>query len=379
LRRWWWRQLAANRAGVLIVVALLLVTLLVPMPALPFRTLLVLAAVLAAGTLRFFLTDARVGRPPGKRFPIGRIRLHLLAEGEAGAHRPVIWVGGGHGEGLVMAHLHRAIARETRSILFDRAGAGWSDPAPLPLTIASEVAHLDALLSAAGEQGPFVLAGHSFGGLFALNFAQRFPERVAALVVMDPTPPANVTVAGRVSFGALIAKAPWRALALQFGMRWAGDPEIDDSASAFGRAVSEWADVINRNSLQPKSVIAEAAAFEAAMHRSFDMVTGDGALADIPLVLMLADPHAADEQHVHDQVKELLRLDVHQQRNFWRAMDESNEAQLRLSGNSHKVMAAPGSSHMFPYECPEVVLDQVRRMLRVSAPAGEVATDSRAR
>jgi pimeloyl-ACP methyl ester carboxylesterase len=155
------------------------------------------------------------------------------------------------------------LAGETRSILFDRAGAGWSELGRLPITINSEVEQLKVLLEAADEKGPFVLAGHSFGGLFCANFAQRYPELVAGLILTDPTPPANVTCAARLSFETLIRKAPWRAFALQLGLQRLGSPEITDHDSPFYKCLSDWTDIINRNLLQPKSVIAEAAAFEA--------------------------------------------------------------------------------------------------------------------
>ena len=162
--------------------------------------MITVAAVFLIGIVKFFIFDARLGNPPGKRFSVNGTQMHLWAEGEARHQHPVIWVGGGHGEGLVMHHLHGALKGETRSILFDRAGAGWSELGPLPITIDGEVEQLKLLLEAAGEKGPFVFAGHSFGGLFSANFAQRYPELVAGLVLMDPTPPANVTCAGAVEF-----------------------------------------------------------------------------------------------------------------------------------------------------------------------------------
>lgn len=374
MRRLWWHLLASNRVATPIVAALGVLGG-VTHAAWPWFGVacLTVAAVALLGVLKFFWFDARLGLPPGAWHSVRGQRMHMLAEGETRGRHPVIWVGGGHGEGLVMFHLHRAMAGETRSILFDRAGAGWSDFGPLPLTIQAEVEQLKLLLDAAGESGPYVIAGHSFGGLFSVNFAHRYPELVAALVLMDPTPPANVTFAGRLSFGTLVRKAPWRALALQFGLKSAGDPEISDADSPFHACLHEWADVINRNSLQPKSVLSEAAAFDAAMANPFDMVIGSGALGDTPLSLLLANPSAESDAEMRSQVRSMLALNPKQEENFWAAMDESMEHQLALSRDSVKTLAPPGSSHMFPYEHPQFVLDAVRRAIN-KKPAGGAAT-----
>ena len=176
----------------------------------------------------------------------------------------------------------------------------------------------------------------------------------------------------------MIRKAPWRAFALQLGLQRLGDPEITDHDSPFYKCVSDWADIINRNSLQPKSVIAEAAAFEGALKQPFDMVIGAGSLGDIPLHVLLANPSPEADQQMRDQLRTVLDVNAVQEKNFWAAMDESMEHQLLLSRNSVKTLAPPGSSHMFPYEYPEFVVDAVRQMIRTKAPDA-AATDSSVR
>ena len=368
--RAWYRLLGTNLAGAAVALLLLIAGFcVIETSALAGWTLWILAATCAAGAAKFLLIDRQRGEGPGRRIVVDGVAMHILAEGRADDAHPILWIGGGHGEGLVMAHLHRAAATRTRSVVFDRAGAGWSELGTLPLTIKRETAQLARLLEVAGERGPFVLAGHSFGGLFALNFASRYPGLVAGIVAMDPTPPANVTWAGRLSFGRLLRLAPWRALALQLGLRRAGDPEIDDTTSAFHRCVADWAQAINRNSLRPKSVIAEAMAFRSALDEPFDMVNGEGALGDIPLVLLLANPHPADDAKMRGQVKTMLALDAVQEANFWSAMDESMAHLQRLSRRSRTTLAPPGTSHMFPYEHPEFVLQEVLSMANVMANA----------
>ena len=101
----------------------------------------------------------------------------------------VVWITGSHESGNQLNHLHKAMRQETRSIQFDRPGTGWSDPGPFPRRTGREAEELATLLERAGEPGPFVLIGHSYGGLLAANFARRFPAKTAALIMADGTPP----------------------------------------------------------------------------------------------------------------------------------------------------------------------------------------------
>ena len=72
----------------------------------------------------------------------------------------------------------------------DQPSPGRSDQAPMPRTAADVVTELHALLAAAGVPGPYVVVGHSLGGLFSQLYAQTYPADVAGVVLVDPTPPA---------------------------------------------------------------------------------------------------------------------------------------------------------------------------------------------
>ncbi|MFK0257973.1 alpha/beta hydrolase [Streptomyces sp. NPDC090445] len=167
---------------------------------------LAVGVLLLSGAVRHLVLVAREAgaRPaPGKLVDVGGHRMHVLAEGPAGDGPTVVWMPGGHAPGEEFRQLHTMMAARTRSVLVDRFGSGWSDAGPFPRTTAAEAEELVAALEGAGERAPYVLVGHSFGGLLVANTARRRPDLVAALVLLDPTPleviafgPPNRLVAG---------------------------------------------------------------------------------------------------------------------------------------------------------------------------------------
>jgi len=79
-----------------------------------------------------------------------------------------------------------AVAQFARTLSYDRAGLGWSEASGLDATAANAAEDLARLLDAVGIEEPVILVGHSFGGLIARVFQQRYPERVAGLVLAEP-------------------------------------------------------------------------------------------------------------------------------------------------------------------------------------------------
>ena len=114
-----------------------------------------LGLLLAVASLSHLWTLTKFQRsvpPPGQMVDIGGYRVHMLAEGQARDGRPpVVWFAGGHANGFAMHHLHRAFRDETRSILIDRPGTGWSDAGPFPRTTAREAQEMVIALERAGE------------------------------------------------------------------------------------------------------------------------------------------------------------------------------------------------------------------------------------
>src|SRR5207302_3303547 len=85
--------------------------------------------------------------------------------------------------GFSWAATQREVSTFTRACWYDRAGYGWSDPAPAPHTSADAARDLHALLNAAHIPAPYVLVGHSIGGLNVRVYAGMFRQDVAGVGV----------------------------------------------------------------------------------------------------------------------------------------------------------------------------------------------------
>lgn len=154
----------------------------------PVFALLLLGAVGGGYETVREAADANAYPMPGQLIDVGGHRLHLHCTG-SGSPTVVIQPGGGdYSSG--MAWIAPAVATQTRVCVYDRAGRGWSEPAGSPQDAIQIATDLHTLLQRADISGPYVLAGHSFGGLYVLAYADRYPDEVAGLVLVDSTNPA---------------------------------------------------------------------------------------------------------------------------------------------------------------------------------------------
>jgi pimeloyl-ACP methyl ester carboxylesterase len=122
--------------------------------------------------------------PLGQLYEAAGRRLWLHRSG-SGGHPVVVFLPGASAVDLDYLNIHDQAATLTTSVLYDRGGTGWSDPAELPRTAAEVATELRDLLRAAGVPGPYLLAAHSLGGAYARRFAQLFPAEVAGVLYLD--------------------------------------------------------------------------------------------------------------------------------------------------------------------------------------------------
>lgn len=118
------------------------------------------------------------------RLPDGR-RLNFRCAGRGSP--TVLFEGGFAATSLAWSKVQSEVALAHKACSYDRAGYGFSDPGPLPRDGAATAKDLDDGLRAAGLTGPFVLVGHSAGGLYVRLFADRRPGDVVGMVLVDPS------------------------------------------------------------------------------------------------------------------------------------------------------------------------------------------------
>src|SRR3712207_2549671 len=112
--------------------------------------------------------------PPGEMVDVGGYGLHIDCVGKGG---PTVVLDAG--SGLFSAQwvrVQRQVSHTTRVCAYDRAGMGWSEMGPDPRDARRITGELHALLTKAGIEEPYVLVGHSFGGMYMQTYAARYPE-----------------------------------------------------------------------------------------------------------------------------------------------------------------------------------------------------------
>ena len=149
--------------------------------------------VLALASVGAGVQDITSGRvvqdypAPGRTFAVGNHRLHIDCRGTGG---PTVVLFNGMGElSASWARITNRVSDTTRVCAYDRAGQGWSDDVDERQDGVTAAADLHSLLTAAGEQGPYVLVGHSIGGPYALTYAAQYPGDVAGMVLLDSSSP----------------------------------------------------------------------------------------------------------------------------------------------------------------------------------------------
>ncbi|MGI5285698.1 alpha/beta fold hydrolase [Nonomuraea polychroma] len=200
-----------------------------------FTALVALAAVAGFGYEIVARQDDGTRHPaPGRLVRVDEHRLHLTC---AGAGTPTVVLEAGLAESSAnWADIQRGLAGSARVCAYDRAGYAWSEDGPGPRTAWQAAGELGALLAAAGERGPYVLAGHSYGGNVVRVFADRWPDLTAGLVLIDVTDETAVD-AMNLSRPLLATQFTGYGLLARAGLlRLAGDALVPAEATAFARA-----------------------------------------------------------------------------------------------------------------------------------------------
>lgn len=190
--------------------------------------------------------------PAERTVDIGTHTLHAVV---SGAGVPVVVFDGGIGAlGSEYAQLQERVASATTAITYDRAGYGSSEAGPLPRDSFTEASELRALLERLGVAGPYILVGHSLGGLNVEVFAALYPEDVAGMVLLDPPPLGFILGKEYVELASMASRMTeeWQGIADR-GMESASEQELAE-AEFFQMLASEHREMFRASAEQAQSV-----------------------------------------------------------------------------------------------------------------------------
>jgi len=152
-----------------------------------FAMLLALAVIGAIYQAVATQIDQRTYPPPGEMVDVGSHSLHINCVGQGSP--TVILESGLATMSADWANVQPQVANTTRVCSYDRAGTGWSEPGPEPRDPKQIARELHALLANAGIDGPYILVGQSFGGLYVRMYASQYPKEVEGMVLVDASHP----------------------------------------------------------------------------------------------------------------------------------------------------------------------------------------------
>lgn len=225
----------------------------------------------------------------GERIDIGGRALRVVRAGPAVAAGPlVVCEHGAFGCASDWAVVQEKLAaRGLRSVAYDRAGLGHSDPGPEPRDGRAINDDLEALLSALGEDGPILLCGHSMGGLMVRLFALERDRQVVGLVLVDAMTPDVLTLPGGATaiagFGRLLQVAGQGA---RFGLMTPVSFVSGNLIGLTGQAAVE------KRRIHASASHAQAAAAEVICWPDTSRMAGAVELpADLPVAVVTAGAH----------------------------------------------------------------------------------------
>jgi pimeloyl-ACP methyl ester carboxylesterase len=294
----------------------------------------------------------------GRSIQVGLLKFNLNCSGKGSP--AVILDSGLGGPALDWILVQPEVAGFTRVCSWDRAGYGWSDPSPAPRTSEQIAKELKAVLDAAGEAGPFLLVGHSFGGYNVRVFTSRYPNDVTGLVLVDASHPDEGPRTDAVLSAVQLKKQKqderrremWDRimdpLKLQFG--------LDRLSLALGlkhsphltRSLQEEFLYLEQLPNYQRTVGAEDRSFET----SGAQAVAAGSLGDRPLIVLTAGkPYDADPL--------LNPAQSRRQNDIW--IHELQVDEMHLSTRGTQVIV-PDSGHDIPQESPGAIVAAIHNV-----------------
>jgi pimeloyl-ACP methyl ester carboxylesterase len=313
--------------------------------------LIILVPLLAAFGAVYDSIEKHLNQPPGRLVNIGGYRLHLDCTGQ-GATTVVLESGLGD-DRLVWYKVQPAISKLTRVCSYDRAGLGFSDPQPGRQPDSRTVAeNLHRLLANGGVAPPYVMVGHSLGGIHIRVYQSLYPAEVVGLVLVDSAHPDQDR---RLPRG---AKRPQSHRAFESELLdWAGSLGFWHLVGSCSGVLPEIAALQHKVECRWQAVKAREAEARA-FGSSEDEGRQTGSLGSMPLVVLSRDPEK-------DALSGLVPAESNPQFQDQWAQLQNELAHLSTNGNR---VIATGSTHYVQLDRPDLVVAAVQNVLDATDP-----------
>ena len=294
---------------------------------------------------------------PGEMVSVSGHDMHIYCTGKASGSSTVVMDSALGGGLLDWQTVQPKVAPFARVCSYDRSGIGWSESGPNPRTSQRIVRELHALLADAGEEGPYVLVGHSFGGANVQLYASEYPGEVAGMVLVDSA--LDTRVLDKDLRNAIAETTP-SPLTIK-ATAPLGIPRLlaGGGASGEGGPPEELAE--ERNAIYNSTRHLYAVADEAASVQKSVATATDAApsLGDKPLIVL-----SAGAREFPGSTKGQAK----------RAQDQFDEFEAGLVGLSEnsELVVAKNSTHYIQFDRPELVVDAIRRVVEAAWDEGQV-------
>src|ERR671911_708864 len=270
----------------------------------------------------------RTYSPPGEMVDAGTHNLHIDCLGEGSP--TVILEAANLGMSAHWVRGQQQVAETTRVCAYDRAGMGWSERGPEPRDAKQVTGELHTLLKDADTEGPYVLVGHSYGGLYARMYAAQYPNEVAGVVLVDSAHPEQFTRSpqGRAMYeqtrrmGAVI---PWltRLGVIRLINFYPAHPDLPSQQRAQIEAFNS----------STQQVVTTADEFRATPETN-TQVSNMGSLGDKPLAVLSAGEQSSSWFEMQDELAALSPDSIH------RVVDGATHESLLYDKGDSKVTSA---------------------------------------
>ncbi len=303
--------------------------------------------------------------PIGTMVDIGTHKMHVILSGNKTTEmQPTVILDAGLGGSAIdWIRVQPEIAKFARVVSYDRSGYGWSEGSSVPRTSANIVKELHNLLQEAHIDGPYILVGHSFGGINVQLYAKTYPDEVAGIVLVDSSheneeqdmPQKMLDSFPSMSKMAWIVKsflAPLGALRLiqqQFYMA-----KAKEAYAAQGYPVEmvemNLAGKCTTQSFQ--TLYEEYKNLQISLNQLKQSMPCFG---NTPLIVLGASKSIMSEQikTVHDEESSTLYVQ----------MRNRHLADMASRSTNSTLIIAEKSGHLIPLEQPEIIVETVREML----------------